>query len=185
MSQAYIDLQSEINDIVDSLDEMFLENRAEAFEECIELDEVPDYFKENYRSNGVGFQPFDHLSSEEILQAALTQLSKEEFGELILKHSTPIEANYYVQWNEMFSFIIGEEEYQIDFTPDSRLASLIEDCTPEEREELFGKNFNGRSFYAYGNPCERLIWRLDAKSFLSEIEPVLRAAGLTDPDDEE
>jgi hypothetical protein len=184
-SAAYKALRDELNDIVEAQDKAFVEGDLTAYMECSENgpEETLRYFRENYGSRRIGFQPFDHLDGDEIATAALKVLTKRALADLILTACDATDCDYYIQWNEMGSIGIGEEEYQIDVDPGSELSALIEACTPEERLDLLGRHFDGRSFLLYGRPCDRVIWKLDPQVFLTSIEPHLRAAGLVDPDD--
>lgn len=185
-TDAYRALQREIESIIDAEDEAFCERDLDDYSYAI--DDDPDTlirnFRDNYNSRRIGFQAFDHLTGDEIADAALKTLSKQSFADLILKHAEATDCDIYVQWNEVASVSIGEYEYQIDVDSESKLAALIEACSPEERTDLLGRHFDGGSFLAYGCPCDRIVWKVDPETFLEGIEPALRAAGLTDPDDD-
>lgn len=184
-TDAYRALQLEVERIIDAEDTAFCASGLADYSYAIsdDMDEIIRNFRENYSSRRIGFQPFDHLDGDEIADAALKILSKEDFVNLILSHADAQDCDIYIQWNEIASVAIGEREYQIDVEAGTELAALIEACTPDERKDLLGRYFDGRSFLAYGRPCDRIIWKLAPAPFLEAIEPTLRAAGLTDPDD--
>jgi hypothetical protein len=185
-SEAYNALRHHLDDLATREDEAFedrLENYGDLWDGCDE-DEIVRDFRSNYRAKGIGFEPFDHLTGDEITDAVLPILGRKGLVDLLCEHAEPRTCDYYVQWNEVFSVQIGEMEYQIDVEPGTELEALYDACTPEERADLrFGKLGTDRSVLVYGNPCERIIWKLDPETFLEAVTSTLRQAGLVDPDE--
>ena len=197
-SEAFLALRRHLDELCEQEDRFWLENiddQGEAYSVLHEdaEDEIVRSFRENYRSKGFGFKPFDTLTGDEIADDLLGMMDKNKLTDLILKHTTAQACDYYVQWNEVASAQVGETEYQIDVEAGSELATLAWACTPEElkalrfqRRDHHALSVVSGSFWVYGYPCDRLIWKLDPETFLEEIEPMLRdsaRAGLkVDPD---
>lgn len=185
-TKAFLALESYLYSATEAEDQYWLDSLPD-YSYCLEAGEVVRSFRENYSSRKIGFSPFDHLTGDEIADALLKSLSEEQLSVLLLKHSEAEACDYYVQWNEVGSVSIGETEHQIDveLNDGSELANLINACTEAELESLRFQSHSGDhgSFWLYGNPCDRIIWKLDPETFLEEATPLLRAAGLVDPDE--
>lgn len=190
-SAAYLALEAKLSELTESADETFLENGLDGYSYVFDddRDAILKNFRENYRSSRIGFQAFDHLTGDEIADAALKVMSVEAFTDLLLSHSEATDCDYYVQWNEIGSVSIGEYEHQIDTAGDDELIALVAACTQEELKMLRyqdwsrGKSVVAGSFWTYGHPCDRIVWKVDPETLLEALEAPLRQAGLTDPDD--
>jgi desulfoferrodoxin (superoxide reductase-like protein) len=142
-----------------------------------DADEVLKTFIENYSSRSIGLSEFDTLEADEVLSKLKLTLKTETIAELILKHCDLITADYYTQWNEMYSVQVGEVEHQIDVEYYPHLVELIAQATDEELVEARAER---DSFLAYGNPCDRVIWKLDVEQFFddSKIKAALNRSKL-------
>lgn len=185
-SEAVEALISHLEELTEAADKNWLDNVEDAggsYGCCLEdtEDQIIKDFRGNYRSKGIGFEPFDHLTGDEIADALLKSMPAEEFAGLVLKHCSVADCDYYVQWNEMASVQIGEMEYQIDVEEGTELKTLVDACTEAELKSI--RHYGSGAFLVYGNPCSRIIWKLDPETFLEAVAPMLRAAGLVDPDE--
>lgn len=119
-------------------------------------------FEANYRAATIGLQEFDDLEASEIRRL----LGDDLLWSLIVDTSKTLAIHdFYIQWNEINSFHIGEFHHEIDVSSHPDLeAALRAEGIPDE------------SLTAYGLPCERLILKLDPKAFLASAERHLLTA---------
>lgn len=185
-SDAFLALESFLTDACQAEDRSWLDCPPD-YIHCLEAEEVVRSFRENYTSRKMGFSPFDHLSGDEIADALLKTVDEEKLSSLLLTHAEAEPCDYYTQWNEVGSVSIGETEHQIDVETDTELSALVDACTEAELKALHYRCGYGHQNYGhfnvYGSPCDRLIWKLDPETFLEAATPLLRAAGLVDPDE--
>lgn len=149
-----------ISEIVESFDRDWLAQNSEMYLDAIEENDVIEGFKSNYCSPSLGRIKHDDLDAEEILK----KLGRSKLLKLIYENSEMVESDYYVEHNEMVSIQVGEVESQLDleFYPD-----LAEELKRE------GKDCEG-SILVYGNPCDRVILKLDSKAFLKAAAKILK-----------
>jgi hypothetical protein len=158
-------IRDAINDITDELDRAFDPSHYDgAFD--FDHDEVLRSFKDNYNSRSIGVTDFDDLDASEIISKMKLSLKTETIVNIILAHTEIIEADYYTQYNEVYSIQVGETEYQLDVCDYDELETLIAEATDEELKEA---GADRDSFCSYGEPCVRVIWKLDAEAFLSDL----------------
>lgn len=160
------DIRHAVDSIVESLDDIF---DPETYADVMldpsnsDLDDIIRNFRDNYRTPSLGYVEGDELDGDELADALIKSIGREELVRLIAQHSEYITSDYYVKWNEMDSVQIGEYEYEIDVADHPELAELIAQATDAD-----WPSENRDSFLAYGHPCDRVIACLDAESFLQD-----------------
>lgn len=151
------EVENYINDLVDELDREWLDNchEGDGYYFCdVDAGELLKNFKDNYSAKTHGLVFGDNLTAEEIIFA----IGGAAVVKLIKETSSVESCDYYIQHNEMASVQIGEVDYEIlrEDHPDA--------FTPED----------GDSKEIYGNPCERLILKLDPAEFLEGFAAVMK-----------
>jgi hypothetical protein len=176
-SEAYRNLRAEVERIVESCDQTWIENLSD-YTYLLEdhEDEIIKNFKDNYSSRSIGLIEFDDIDGDEMVAMLLKTITKQALTALLIDSSECIECDYYVQWNEIASVSIGEMEYQVDVENEPTLKVLMAQCTDEELKEAGIKDPD--SFLVYGMPCDRLIWKVDPEILLARVAPYLKRAQL-------
>jgi hypothetical protein len=169
-SELVRDIRHEIERIVDEEDKRFEDYACDQYEGCIDLDDVIKDFESNYSSRSIGLTPWDGYDGAELVAALKTKLDTDQIQSLIFECAEPQTCDYYIQWNEVASVPVGEQEYQIDIDDHEDLKDLVAKATDAELKEL---RIRDGSVLAYGNPCERIIWKLDVGIFLEAVAEIL------------
>jgi hypothetical protein len=166
--------QEIIDEIIESYDQSFVEcfESYGAFDiNNLDKRALLDNFKENYAPKTAGLFELDQVEAHEFLEI----MDHDLLAEIIVKSSSEIEVDIYVQHNEMSSCEIGEHEHQIDICYHDELKEALEveaAAGDQEAQERLGRGY----FLAYGYPCDRMILKLDPKIFLENIrDPFLKA----------
>lgn len=118
-------------------------------------------FVENYNSCSIGKRKHDDLEASEIREILGDDLTWEF---IVLASEVEATNDFYIQWNEMNSFHIGEYEHQIDL-----------EYHPELKAAMVEEGHTDESLLSYGRPCERLILKLDPVEFLKIASKELTA----------
>ena len=160
------EIRHEIESIIESMDSQF--DPAIYADVMLDptnsdLDQIEANFRRNYSSPSLGIIDGDELSGDELADVLVKAIGQRDFVRLLAAHSDYENSDYYVKWNEMDSCQVGEFEYQIDVADHTALAELISQATDEDWPAK-----DKESFLAYGYPCDRVIARLDAESFLQD-----------------
>lgn len=177
-SERELELFKELRDVISELsdqeDKSWLDQEHD-YEYVLEKNEIIANFVENYSSKSIGCTKFDDLSAEDIA----ARVPADVLTQAILTHSEFEPCDYYIQWNEMGSVGIGEYEYQIDVadaSPD--LHKCLAQMTDAELTKFHAwtgyLRVSRDSFCIYGNPCERLVFKLDPEAFLQD-KTILKA----------
>jgi hypothetical protein len=163
-------LRSVLNDITEAQDQSWLDCEHD-YRYLIEddLDAVIKQFSENYSSKKIGFIEFDDLTGEQITE----RVSHEILVRALLEHSEFEPCDYYIQWNEIGSISIGETEHLIDVESEGpelhKCLAMMSDADLEKFYQWTGYlKVKRESFFVYGNPCERLVLKVDAEALLSD-----------------
>jgi hypothetical protein len=177
------DLKNAISDLIDSMDDQF-DDRLEMYADVMldptnsDLDQIEENFRRNYSSRSIGKIKNDELDGNELADLLIKSMGQKEFVRLIAEHSYFQTSDYYVKWNEMDSIQVGEVEHQIDVDYEPTLKALIDQATDEQLKEA---GIDDRDmFFVYGNPCDRVIAKLDAEKFLKDkkVKAAIRRASM-------
>jgi hypothetical protein len=160
-----------VNEIGDRHDEQWLEN-TDGDDDIlfdIEPEDILRDFKENYRTPSIGIIDYDGLDGDEIIE--LFGVNVDRLVSLIKENCSTVSCDYCTQWDEMASVQIGEVEHQIDVYDEPELKALFDGLSDNELAAIGYKDRDIVTFY--GNPCDRLILKLDAEAFLESVARVL------------
>ncbi len=172
-------LERAVDEITNHYDETFCENLND-YEYLLEDqdEQIIKDFESNYSSRGLGFVDNDELDGAEVIAAFRDRrFTDSDIVRVLLGAAECEPCDIYIHYNEIASVSIGEYEHQIDVEGHPELKDLIAAATDEE---LKAARIEDRdSFYAYGNPCDRIIWKVDPKIVLEKLNAVKPRAKLS------
>ncbi len=162
-------IDDKINNLIDiitsEMDSNLNDDANEHYWDCIDSNTIVENFLSNYTSRSIGIKNFDELDASQI---------REKFNDdsklidIIQDNSSLEPCDYYTQWNEMASIPMGEIEHTIELEHYPELEQLI-------RKSKSNWAVSSGQLSAMGNPCDRLILKLDVESFLANLTVIFKA----------
>lgn len=178
---------AEIESIVSAEDDGFLDGLDDRLSWLIDEtddDEIIRNFERNFSVKHMKFLDFlpETLGEMDIsrfdfgrqitLFLEFHGVSRAEIRQLIVDSLDRVEpSDFYIKYNEIYSWPVGETEYQVDVVDHSELKQLIDQATDDELKQA--EISDQKSFLVYGNPCERAVWLVDPEIVCEKVQSLI------------